>query len=231
MSKAVMDQTSWRKDESDQGRSRRISRAHLYTAEDNTSTSIGSTCKWDEGSAQMSSVTPSTYVLTDVPWLILMNDCHVGSHRKATQSESEGSQSLDPYAEAVRKVKEIDRESWTSHIETSGPTASPPDTHSLKRISDKPPSPNRAMLTKLKEVCKRITHLEERERQHQREIEGLLAEVTQLKMQHTGDIAPSSLERLNNVEVEIRRIRVELGTVQGGEQTQEELYEMYESVA
>lgn len=113
-------------------------------------------------------------------------------------------------------------------MKSSSVTSGSLETPTAAAVGTKP-SPTRILLDQIKELCKRIAWLEERDRQRAEELAVMQKRVDQLACQR--DVLDEAGRRLDGIEIEMRRLDVQIETSHIGEQTQQELYDMYMDVA
>ncbi|CDO70362.1 hypothetical protein BN946_scf184999.g2 [Trametes cinnabarina] len=132
----------------------------------------------------------------------------------------------NPYTKVLNKLDELFEGRYGSSINKE--EWSETGSHETLTAPDPKPSPTRVLLSKIKELGQRVDVLEEHDRTREEEWAAMKGRVEMLARQHSGF---SSMERrLDSIEREIRSLNECMNTAEVGEQTQQELYDMYESL-
>ncbi|OJT04916.1 hypothetical protein TRAPUB_4296 [Trametes pubescens] len=130
----------------------------------------------------------------------------------------------------TRILRQLDRIFEGRLSETATTTAgssvanSPSETLTTAAVATRP-NPTRILLDKVKELCERIAWLEERDRQRVKELAMMRERVDKLACQC--DVWDEAGRRLDDIEKEMRHLDGDIDTSLVGEQTQQELYNMY----
>ncbi|KAI0665609.1 hypothetical protein C8Q78DRAFT_552464 [Trametes maxima] len=149
-----------------------------------------------------------------------------------SESEAYGLRMIREFVARFEEDSESDREELNADCESSGAKAivtEPLSLQSKPRPSTTTQSLARVVLTKIDQLANRIQELERRDVERTRELEVIKEAVNVFSLERRLAAKSESLgARLQLAEQEIRRLNHELGFLQGGEETQKELYRLCE---